>query len=74
MLKQPHLLYLQVFIDFGLSYNSSLPEDKGVDLYVLERAFSSAHAGKGEELVWHNIAEARGGGTLPALSQKTDRL
>ncbi|XP_056887156.1 LOW QUALITY PROTEIN: EKC/KEOPS complex subunit TP53RK [Takifugu flavidus] len=28
-------------IDFGLSYISSLPEDKGVDLYVLEKAFSA---------------------------------
>lgn len=34
---------MQVFIDFGLSYNSSIPEDKGVDLYVLERAMTSAH-------------------------------
>ena len=30
-------------IDFGLSYSSSLAEDKGVDLYVLERAFLSTH-------------------------------
>ena len=30
-------------IDFGLSYVSGLPEDKGVDLYVLERAFLSTH-------------------------------
>ena len=30
-------------IDFGLSYVSSLTEDKGVDLYVLERAFLSSH-------------------------------
>ena len=30
-------------IDFGLSYQSALVEDKGVDLYVLERAFLSAH-------------------------------
>jgi tRNA A-37 threonylcarbamoyl transferase component Bud32 len=33
----------KVLIDFGLSYNSSLVEDKAVDLYVLERAFSSTH-------------------------------
>lgn len=33
-----------VVIDFGLSYNSMNPEDKGVDLYVLERAFLSAHS------------------------------
>ena len=30
-------------IDFGLSYVSALHEDKGVDLYVLERAFLSTH-------------------------------
>ncbi|KAL4445801.1 hypothetical protein ABPG77_009000 [Micractinium sp. CCAP 211/92] len=36
-----------VLIDFGLSYNSTNPEDKGVDLYVLERAFASAHAEAG---------------------------
>lgn len=30
-------------IDFGLSYISNLPEDKGVDLYVLEKAFLSTH-------------------------------
>ena len=41
----------QVVIDFGLSYNSTIPEDKGVDLYVLERAFASAHAGQGAEMV-----------------------
>jgi hypothetical protein len=40
-----------VIIDFGLSYNSNIPEDKGVDLYVLERAFASAHAGQGPQLV-----------------------
>lgn len=34
---------LQVLIDFGLAYTSSLAEDKAVDLYVLERAFSSTH-------------------------------
>nr|GAT55353.1 bud32 protein kinase [Mycena chlorophos] len=32
-----------VLIDFGLSYHSSLVEDKAVDLYVLERAFASTH-------------------------------
>ena len=34
----------QVMIDFGLSYNSMIAEDKAVDLYVLERAFLSTHA------------------------------
>lgn len=41
----------QVVIDFGLSYNSVIPEDRAVDLYVLERAFSSAHAGSGAGMV-----------------------
>lgn len=31
------------FIDFGLAYIEVTPEDKGVDLYVLERALSSTH-------------------------------
>lgn len=39
-----------VIIDFGLSYFSSVSEDRAVDLYVLERAFTSAHAAQGEEL------------------------
>jgi tRNA A-37 threonylcarbamoyl transferase component Bud32 len=42
---------MQILIDFGLAYNSTIPEDKAVDLYVLERAFSSAHATDGN-LVW----------------------
>ncbi|KAM9788191.1 EKC/KEOPS complex subunit TP53RK [Neosynchiropus ocellatus] len=32
-----------ILIDFGLSYISPLPEDKAVDLYVLEKAFLSTH-------------------------------
>ncbi|PFH47047.1 hypothetical protein AMATHDRAFT_68501 [Amanita thiersii Skay4041] len=32
-----------VLIDFGLAFQSSLVEDKAVDLYVLERAFISTH-------------------------------
>lgn len=42
---------LQVLIDFGLSYNSTIPEDKGVDLYVLERAFTSAHSQQTEMVI-----------------------
>ncbi|KAI3652432.1 hypothetical protein MP228_002757 [Amoeboaphelidium protococcarum] len=38
-------LYL---IDFGLSFVSQMEEDKAVDLYVLERAFSSTHAEFGQ--------------------------
>ncbi|KAJ3683656.1 hypothetical protein LUZ60_013883 [Juncus effusus] len=33
-----------VLIDFGLSFTSTLPEDKAVDLYVLERALISMHS------------------------------
>lgn len=36
-------LYL-VFIDFGLAYLDCNTEDKGVDLYVLERALCSTHS------------------------------
>lgn len=36
-------LSAKVLIDFGLSYVSNLVEDRAVDLYVLERAFSSTH-------------------------------
>jgi len=32
-----------VLIDFGLGYVDGSPEDKGVDLYVLERALLSTH-------------------------------
>lgn len=39
-----------VMIDFGLSFFSTIPEDRAVDLYVLERAFTSAHAATGENL------------------------
>ncbi|OAJ41164.1 Kae1-associated kinase Bud32 [Batrachochytrium dendrobatidis JEL423] len=40
-----------VWIDFGLSYASALTEDKGVDLYVLERAILSTHPNEAAELV-----------------------
>ncbi|KAJ3311502.1 TP53 regulating kinase [Boothiomyces sp. JEL0838] len=44
-----------VWIDFGLSYVSNLPEDKGVDIYVLERALLSTHPKEAEELFNHII-------------------
>jgi len=37
-----------VLLDFGLGYNSTLPEDKAVDLYVLERAFTAMHSMVGD--------------------------
>lgn len=36
--------YEVVFIDFGLSHYNQGTEDKGVDLYVLERALLSTHS------------------------------
>ncbi|XP_055843391.1 EKC/KEOPS complex subunit TP53RK [Episyrphus balteatus] len=36
--------YELILIDFGLSQYSQSPEDKGVDLYVLERALLSTHS------------------------------
>ncbi|KAF9942776.1 TP53 regulating kinase [Mortierella alpina] len=47
-----------VLIDFGLSYVSQLIEDKAVDLYVLERAFSSTHPNT--EVMFDQIIEAYG--------------
>lgn len=38
----------QVLLDFGLGYNSTLPEDKAVDLYVLERALTAMHSMVGD--------------------------
>ncbi|KNC73152.1 hypothetical protein SARC_14290, partial [Sphaeroforma arctica JP610] len=46
---------VKVLIDFGLSYTSALPEDKGVDLYVLERAFLSTHPNS-EKLFEHVLS------------------
>ncbi|XP_026520796.1 EKC/KEOPS complex subunit TP53RK [Notechis scutatus] len=44
MLLRPPAQNLELtLIDFGLSFISGLPEDKGVDLYVLEKAFLSTH-------------------------------
>ncbi|EPS70566.1 hypothetical protein M569_04196, partial [Genlisea aurea] len=37
-----------VLIDFGLSFISTIPEDKAVDLYVLERALLSMHSSCGD--------------------------
>lgn len=44
-----------VVIDFGLSTQSNLAEDKAVDLYVLERAFLSSHPNSAH-LVRHPLA------------------
>jgi len=43
LLYPPYESFGIVLIDFGLSYVEAGAEDKGVDLYVLERAFVSTH-------------------------------
>ncbi|KAF2078029.1 hypothetical protein CYY_000667 [Polysphondylium violaceum] len=45
-----------VFIDFGLSYTSTMTEDKAVDMYVLERAFISTHPNS--ELLFKEILDS----------------
>ncbi|KAG6495292.1 hypothetical protein ZIOFF_043086 [Zingiber officinale] len=41
-----------VLIDFGLSFTSTIPEDKAVDLYVLERALLSMHSSCGNVMMY----------------------
>ena len=43
-------------IDFGLGYVDGAHEDKGVDLYVLERALTSTHPGT--EFMFKQILQA----------------
>ncbi|RYR31800.1 hypothetical protein Ahy_B01g056719 isoform B [Arachis hypogaea] len=45
--RRTSLQFYQVLIDFVLSFTSTLPEDKAVDLYVLERALLSMHSSCG---------------------------
>lgn len=45
-----------IFIDFGLSHYNQATEDKGVDLYVLERALLSTHSE--QPYLFDNILEA----------------
>jgi len=62
-----------VLIDFGLAYQSSLVEDKAVDLYVLERAFSSTHPDS--ELLFTSVLKAyeeRMGKDWPAVAKRLD--
>ncbi|QRW22822.1 Serine/threonine-protein kinase [Rhizoctonia solani] len=61
-----------VLIDFGLSYNSVLVEDKAVDLYVLERAFASTHPQS--EGMFSQVLEAYGRVSGPAWKNIKRRL
>jgi len=64
-----------VLIDFGLTSTSGLPEDKAVDLYVLERAFSSTHPDS-EPLFQSvlNAYAARSGKAWEAISRRLDEV
>ncbi|KIK04484.1 hypothetical protein K443DRAFT_675939 [Laccaria amethystina LaAM-08-1] len=62
-----------VLIDFGLSYISTLVEDKAVDLYVLERAFASTHPDS--EPLFTSVLTAYGtrlGSEWHAISRRLD--
>lgn len=62
-------------IDFGLSFISTLAEDKGVDLYVLERALLSTHPDT--ERLFELLLEAyknREGGERGEIISKLDEV
>lgn len=44
------LLLLQALLDFSMSMPSTYPEDKGVDLFILEQALMTQHT-DGPQLV-----------------------
>ncbi|MCL7036717.1 hypothetical protein MKW94_007335 [Papaver nudicaule] len=66
-----------VLIDFGLSFTSSLPEDKAVDLYVLERALISMHSSCGnvmdQILAGYRKSSKQWSSTLNKLAQVPQR-
>ncbi|KAK7301591.1 hypothetical protein RJT34_12458 [Clitoria ternatea] len=66
-----------VLIDFGLSFTSTLPEDKAVDLYVLERALISMHSSSGgvmdQILAAYRKSSKQWSSTLNKLAQVRQR-
>eukprot|EP00258_Populus_trichocarpa_P041514 XP_024457533.1 EKC/KEOPS complex subunit bud32 [Populus trichocarpa] len=66
-----------VLIDFGLSFTSTLPEDKAVDLYVLERALLSMHSSCGnvvsQVLAGYRKSSKQWSSTLNKLAQVRQR-
>ncbi|XP_057447283.1 uncharacterized protein LOC130739077 [Lotus japonicus] len=66
-----------VLIDFGLSFTSTLPEDKAVDLYVLERAILSMHSSCGnvmdQILAAYRKSSKQWSSTLNKLAQVRQR-
>lgn len=63
-----------VLIDFGLSFTSALPEDKGVDMYVLEKAFLSTHPNT--ELLFERLLKSYTASSkkAPAVIKKLDEV
>lgn len=61
-------LYL---IDFGLGYIENVAEDKGVDLYVLERALLSTHPDTEAlfEVILESYCKAYGKGSQEVISK-----
>ncbi|KAJ1687348.1 hypothetical protein LUZ63_018738 [Rhynchospora breviuscula] len=66
-----------VLIDFGLSFTSTIPEDKAVDLYVLERALLSMHSSCGDVmekiLAAYRKASKQWSATMNKLAQVRQR-
>ena len=61
-------------IDFGLSFVSGLAEDKGVDLYVLERAFLSTHPRSEEQFQGLIESYSRASEKAEKVVQKLDEI
>ena len=64
-----------VLIDFGLCSTSALAEDKSVDLYVLERAFSSTHPDS--EPLFAQVLQAYGtetGAKWPSILKRLEEV
>ena len=61
-------------IDFGLSYVSGLAEDKGVDLYVLERAFLSTHPNTEQQFLQLMDSYSKHSKKAPSVIQKLEEI
>lgn len=70
--RSPDLTLL--LIDFGLSFVSALAEDKGVDLYVLEKAFLSTHPNT--ETLFQKVLQSYTSASrkAPAVIKKLDEV
>ena len=66
-----------MLIDFGLSFVSSLAEDRGEDLYMLERAFLSTHPNMESSFQWllqsYSRSSSRAAGVILKLDEVRQR-